>query len=280
MKTQRGYTLIETLVAMLILVMLSASGLYGWQYWQQSQRLWQTASQARDYLLYLREDANWHNRDHSISVIREGTLWCLVSSAAGANTCHGSSPLVFVPRWPEVEMSDLTPSLAFFGLRNTAWAGHIRFKNSTGEWWLVVSPWGRLRPARRLSVQFSSGGCAARFFAELAGALAALAGRKGFAWMRAVRLIGGLRRHLDPAYEYTLVERGQHMRGQLGGYLHDTEVVLDIDSADAPPRDAALAGYGAHQCAGGDVMRLPHINVEPGHGAGLLPAGKRLHPAL
>ncbi|MGQ7152385.1 prepilin peptidase-dependent protein, partial [Escherichia coli] len=57
----------------------------------------------------------------------------------------GSSPLVFVPRWPEVEMSDLTPSLAFFGLRNTAWAGHIRFKNSTGEWWLVVSPWGRLR---------------------------------------------------------------------------------------------------------------------------------------
>lgn len=145
MKKQRGYTLIETLVAMLILVMLSASGLYGWQYWQQSQRLWQTASQARDYLLYLREDANWHNRDHSISLIREGTLWCLVSSVAGANTCHGSSPLAFVPRWPEVEMSDLTPSLAFFGLRNTAWAGHIRFKNSTGEWWLVVSPWGRLR---------------------------------------------------------------------------------------------------------------------------------------
>ncbi|MBC9220048.1 hypothetical protein IBK40_28705 [Escherichia coli] len=35
-------------------------------------------------------------------------------------------------------MSDLTPSLAFFGLRNTAWAGHIRFKNSTGEWWLAV----------------------------------------------------------------------------------------------------------------------------------------------
>ena len=129
MKTQRGYTLIETLVAMLILVMLSASGLYGWQYWQQTQRL----------------DANWHNRDHSISVIREGTLLCIVSSVAGANTCHGSSPLVFVPRWPEVEMSDLTPSLAFFGLRNTAWAGHIRFKNSTGEWWLVVSPWGRLR---------------------------------------------------------------------------------------------------------------------------------------
>lgn len=111
----------------------------------------------------------------------------------------------------------------------------------------------------RFAVGFSAQGGSPWFFAELAGALAALAGRKGFAWMRAVRLIGGLRRHLDPAYEYTLVERGQHMRGQLGGYLHDTEVVLDIDSADTPPRDAALAGYGTHQCAGGDVMRLPHI---------------------
>lgn len=137
MKKQRGYTLIETLVAMLILVMLSASGLYGWQYWQQSQRLWQTASQARDYLLYLREDANWHNRDHSISVIREGASWCLVSAAAGANTCHGSSPLVFVPRWPEVEMSDLTPSLAFFGLRNTAWLDIFasKIQRASGGWW-------------------------------------------------------------------------------------------------------------------------------------------------
>ncbi|HHC4716260.1 TPA: prepilin peptidase-dependent protein [Escherichia albertii] len=149
MKKQRGYTLIETLVAMLILVMLSASGLYGWQYWQQSQRLWQTASQARDYLLYLREDANWRNRDHTISVIREGTSWCLVSAAAGANTCHTRSPLVFSPHWPEVEVSNITPSLTFFGLRNTAWAGHIRLKNSLGEWWLVVSAWGRIRLCQR-----------------------------------------------------------------------------------------------------------------------------------
>lgn len=119
--------------------MLSASGLYGWQYWQQSQRLWQTASQARDYLLYLREDANWHNRDHSISLIREGTLWCLVSSVAGANTRHGSSPLVFVPRWPEVEMSDLTPSLAPACAKNGQ-AGYIASKLN-GERWFVVSPW-------------------------------------------------------------------------------------------------------------------------------------------
>ena len=59
MKKQHGYTLLETLIAMLIVAALGASGLYGWQRWQQQQRLWQTACQVRDYLLQLREDANW-----------------------------------------------------------------------------------------------------------------------------------------------------------------------------------------------------------------------------
>ncbi len=79
MKKQHGYTLIETLIAMLIVAALGASGLYGWQRWQQQQRLWQTAIQVRDYLLQLREDANWRNRDHVISVIRDGTS-CVLSA--------------------------------------------------------------------------------------------------------------------------------------------------------------------------------------------------------
>ncbi|HBM1405832.1 TPA: hypothetical protein LUI38_000613, partial [Salmonella enterica subsp. enterica] len=40
-------------------------------------------------------------------------------------------------------------SLAFFGLRNTAWAGHIVLKNAAGEWRLVVSSWGRIRLCER-----------------------------------------------------------------------------------------------------------------------------------
>lgn len=145
MKKQHGYTLIETLIAMLIVAALGASGLYGWQRWQQQQRLWQTAIQVRDYLLQLREDANWRNRDHVISVIRDGTSWCFVSSAAVQTTCLPVSPLVFTPPWDDVEMAEITPSLAFFGLRNTAWAGHIRLKNTTGEWRVVVSGWERIR---------------------------------------------------------------------------------------------------------------------------------------
>lgn len=149
MKKQQGYTLIEMLVAMLIMVSLSATGLYGWQQWQQQQRLWQTACQLRDYLLQLREDANWRNRDHILTAVKEGSSWCLVSSVAAQPSCMPRSTLVFTPLWRDVSLAEITPSLAFYGLRNTAWAGHIRLKSGAGEWRVVVSPWGRIRLCER-----------------------------------------------------------------------------------------------------------------------------------
>ncbi|KAF1370242.1 prepilin-type N-terminal cleavage/methylation domain-containing protein [Yokenella regensburgei] len=35
MNKEQGFTLIETLVAVMITLMLSAAGLYGWNAWQQ-----------------------------------------------------------------------------------------------------------------------------------------------------------------------------------------------------------------------------------------------------
>jgi prepilin peptidase dependent protein A len=58
MNREHGYTLMETLVTLTLMMILSVGGLYGWQRWQQQQRLWQTAVQVRDFLLFLRDDAN------------------------------------------------------------------------------------------------------------------------------------------------------------------------------------------------------------------------------
>ncbi len=143
MKRQQGYTLIETMIVTIIVVMLSAAGLYGWRSWQQQQRLWQSANQVREYLVLLRDDANWHNRDRALAIHRVGKTECLVSR--DVTGCPSGDPWTLRLPWPEVTVAEMTPGLAFFGLRNTAWAGHVRLQSPAGNWLIVVSGWGRIR---------------------------------------------------------------------------------------------------------------------------------------
>ena len=82
MKKEDGFTLIETLVAVALIVILSAAGISGWQSWQAQQRLWQTALQARHFLERLREEANWHNQSQVVYSVREGEQWCLLNAPA------------------------------------------------------------------------------------------------------------------------------------------------------------------------------------------------------
>lgn len=153
MKREQGYTLIEMLVALSLMIVLSAGGVYGWQSWQRQQRLWQTANQVRDYLVMLRNDANWHSRDRLPRQENSGAGWCLSATSPEQTGCEGRNLFVLRPLWPEVALTEITPALGFYGLRSTAWPGHIILKSGADSWTLVISNWGRVRLCKGSNVK-------------------------------------------------------------------------------------------------------------------------------
>ncbi|MBF3313990.1 prepilin-type N-terminal cleavage/methylation domain-containing protein, partial [Leptospira borgpetersenii serovar Hardjo-bovis] len=86
-RKQQGFSLVEMMVAMAIVLILSAGGFTAWQGWQAQQRLIQTVHQLRSYLTLLRNDANWYNRERQVRAKRDGDRWCLTSDAAGSQGC-------------------------------------------------------------------------------------------------------------------------------------------------------------------------------------------------
>ncbi|MBU4680657.1 prepilin peptidase-dependent protein [Cedecea davisae] len=144
-RTQSGFSLVEMMVVMAIIAVLSAGGFHGWQQWQQRQHLWQTAQQLRHFLAHLRNDANWHNRTHLIKLEQNGESWNLTSSQRLAGRAEDDVRLQFSPEFKGISVEDISSGLGFYGVRNTAWPGHIVLTSAAGKWKVTLSVWGRTR---------------------------------------------------------------------------------------------------------------------------------------
>lgn len=148
MKTkQRGFSLMEVMLVMIIVVTLSAGGIFGWQKWLQHQQLWITQQKIRSFLEQLRSDANWHNRNHLLVILRSEKKWCLASSTYVATYagCEGNTRRALLQPHPDVDIVNMTAGLGFYGQRNTAWPGHLALRSQAGEWNIIISVWGRIR---------------------------------------------------------------------------------------------------------------------------------------
>ncbi|WP_164044932.1 prepilin peptidase-dependent protein [Serratia marcescens] len=141
---QRGMTLIELLAALLIAGMLTGWGVGQWCHHQQTLRLEHTAQQLLAFLLRLQADANWRNRT-TLLWFKNGTPWCLGGGVPPPD-CASAEGSVFSPSYRDVVLSGYTDKeIGFYGLRNTAQAGHILLSNEAGGLRLVLSARGRLR---------------------------------------------------------------------------------------------------------------------------------------
>lgn len=144
-RQQRGYSLIELMVVMTIVLMLSATGLYGWRQWQQQQQLSNGARLLLVWLQHQRDEAYAFNGERVITLRHEGMSWCLTAEPDLTVGCRRGDRRIWQPPWPQIRVADMTPGLAFYGVRNTAWPGHLTLENDAGRWRAVISVWGRIR---------------------------------------------------------------------------------------------------------------------------------------
>ncbi|WP_233148869.1 prepilin-type N-terminal cleavage/methylation domain-containing protein [Shimwellia pseudoproteus] len=129
---QQGYSLVELVIVMLI-IMLTAAGGHRWYQWQGRQQLRHSALALRDYLQQQRDRANGFNRDITIRQQQTSDGWCLVAGTHREQTgCPAAAGAGYRPLAADITLVSLTPGLTFYGLRNTAWPGHVVLANRAG----------------------------------------------------------------------------------------------------------------------------------------------------
>lgn len=137
-------TLIEVMLVLGLVAMLSIWSLQGWREHQQRAQLGQQAQRLRLYLTSLQAQAYRYNQNRLLWV-RAGSSGCVGSGSQPAD-CSQVGAGVFHPTAPEITLGVISEKIiGFYGIRNTAQAGHLSLSNAAGTARVILSARGRIR---------------------------------------------------------------------------------------------------------------------------------------
>lgn len=139
--------MLELLIVIAIASSLAGGGLLAWSDYRRALRLEQGARQLLDFAGRIQAGAYWHNETRRMMLIRRDDGWCARGGASSAATdCLADDGALFLPPSRDIELEQATDeTFAFYGIRNTAQAGHITLRNPAGRVRLLISARGRLR---------------------------------------------------------------------------------------------------------------------------------------
>ncbi|MCW2479928.1 prepilin peptidase-dependent protein [Candidatus Symbiopectobacterium sp. NZEC135] len=141
-----GFSLPELLVALTLIALLSAGGIQGWTAYQQAVRLEHQTQLVMLFLQRVQANAYWYNDTRTVSVIQTGEVWCLREGTGASLSCYAGTGGRLLPSVRDVRIAAMArPTVTFYGLRNTAQAGHLVLENGAGRLRIVISIWGRIR---------------------------------------------------------------------------------------------------------------------------------------
>ncbi|MDX7990486.1 prepilin peptidase-dependent protein [Xenorhabdus littoralis] len=142
---QSGFTLLELLIAMIIISISLSWGLYHWGQYQNRLRLQSAVNNVLSFMERQQALANYLNQERTLWLVM-GQSWCLVSSVTKLSNCDDNDgERVISPHNDVFLASSTTERIDFYGVRNTAMPASFILANSAGEISVVISGRGRIR---------------------------------------------------------------------------------------------------------------------------------------
>ncbi|OTA16704.1 peptidase [Xenorhabdus vietnamensis] len=142
---KNGFTLLEVMIAMIIISISLSWGLYYWGEYQSRLRLQSSVHNVLSFMERQQALANYLNQDRTLWLM-VGQHWCLVSSITKVTDCNESDGELVNSPHEDVFLSFSTADrIDFYGIRNTAMPASFTLANSAGEISVVISGRGRIR---------------------------------------------------------------------------------------------------------------------------------------